>query len=394
MLKIPPAAALAALALLSPLSARAQEAESGLDMKYMYYWDRNGVWNHTPAFAFFKKISAAWKLQWNQEFDYVSGASRRLGLRNIGRLADHDLQLDGISGASQREMRHSEQATAAYADQGRTASASFYFSDENDYRSYSPSVSGSWDFNQRNTTVSGGLALFFDELSPRGSFSGLGGSRRIVSVNVGVTQLLTPLSLVSVTVQPIYSSGKLGHPYNPAFADSGRLLSEELPGHKLSAALTATWVQGFHLAGRLGSAHLEYRFYRDDWDLDSHTADIQWYQYLTETAWVRMRIRGYSQGAAGFAKTPYRGDEVYRSPDIRYFQFASATFGVKAGSAFPESWQDSPYLPDRWDLGYDHGIRDTKGELDGVHPYDHYQLFSPTKYYMQGTFMAGLGFDL
>src|SRR5690606_40002771 len=79
--------ALCALAAAPPAEA-ASDSDQGLDFKYMYYWDRNGVWNHTPAFGFFRKLSSLWTIKWDQEFDAVTGASRRLGLRNIGRLGD------------------------------------------------------------------------------------------------------------------------------------------------------------------------------------------------------------------------------------------------------------------------------------------------------------------
>ena len=67
---------------------------------------------------------------------------------------------------------------------------------------------------------------------------------------------------------------------------------------------------------------------------------------------------------------------------------------MKLASAFPEEWSESALLPDRWDIGYDHGIRGTKGEDDGVNPFYHYQFYGPDQYYLQGTLMAGLGFDL
>lgn len=377
--------------------ARASEAaqgDQGLDFKYMYYWDRNGVWNHTPAFAFFRQIASAWKFQWNQELDAVSGASRRLGLRNIGRLADNDLKLDGISGASRREIRHSEQATLAFSDHGREAAAAFYFSDENDYRSYSPSLSGSLDFNERNTTVGGSVAAFFDDMHPTGSFRGLGGKRGILTLTGTLAQILTPLTLGGLTVNVIHSSGYLGHPYNPAFTTGGALILENLPDRKTAVAVSGQIIQGFHLGERLGSLRLEARHYRDDWKLVSNTADLQWYQYVGDETYVRLRARGYRQGAAAFAKDAYDGNEVYRTPDIRYFAFSSLTLGFKIGSAFPESWGESALLPDRWDIGYDHGIRDTKGEEDGIHPVYHYQLFPTDEYYVQGTLMAGLSFDL
>lgn len=381
------------MAVASPNPAAASGADNGLEMKYMYYWDRNGVWNHTPAIEFFKKLSTTWKFQWNQELDAVSGASRRLGLRNIGRLGDHDAELDGISGASKRELRHSEQAAAVYSNQGRVGSGSLYFSDENDYRSYSPSFSGSWDFNDRNTTLGGGAAFFFDDFRPRVPFQGLGGKRTIASYTATIAQAVTPLSLAGLTVNAIHSSGYLGHMYNPVITSGGSAIQENLPRLKNSVAVSGQFIQGFHIGERLGSVRLEARHYRDDWKLVSNTADLQWYQYLTEGTYFRLRARGYRQDAAAFAKDAYAGDEIYRSPDVRYYKFSALTLGLKVGSVFPDSWGESALLPDRWDIGYDHGVRDTKGEMDGVNPLYHYQLYSPNEYYIQGTFMAGLGFD-
>ena len=86
---------------------------------------------------------------------------------------------------------------------------------------------------------------------------------------------------------------------------------------------------------------------------------------MFEGTYVRLRARGYQQDAAAFAKEAYAGNEVYRTPDIRFYAFSSLTVGLKIGSVFPESWGESGWLPDRWDLGYDHGVRDTKGEDDG-----------------------------
>jgi len=379
---------------LVPTESPAAGAGSSLDLKYMYYWDRNGVWNHTPALVFLQKLPGWFSLRWNQELDAVSGASRHLGLRKVGRLGDNEKALDGITGASRSEIRHSEQGTLAYARDGREASASLYYSDENDYTSLSPSVTASVDLNQRNTTLSGSWALFLDDFHPLAGFEGRGGDRRIQAVTLGITQLVSPLSLLSLSVSPIRSTGYLGHPYNPVVTASGALVDENLPDAKLSVAYTAKWVQGFQVGGRLASLHAEARHYRDDWRLTSNTLDLQWHQYLADRTYVRLRGRGYRQGAAAFYRDAYAGNELYRTADIRFSAFASLTLGVKLASAFPESWSESALLPDRWDIGYDHGIRGTKGEDDGVNPFRHYQFYGPDQYYLQGTLMAGLGFDL
>jgi hypothetical protein len=385
---------LAAVTLMLPTAPRAAAGDQGLDFKYMYYLDEDGAWNHTPALSFFRKLASAWKLQYDQEVDYVSGASRRLGLYNIGRLGDNDLKLDAISGASRREIRHSEQATAEYSDQGRVASGSLYFSDEKDYTSYSPAFSGSLDFNDRNTTVGGSAAFFFDDMHPQGPFAGLGGSRRITSLSANLAQTLTPLTLAGLTVNLIHSSGFLGHPYDPVITDSGNVIVENLPDHKTAWALSGQLIQGFHLGSKLGSLHLDTRWYNDDWKLRSGTADLQWYQYLAEGTYVRLRARGYRQSAAAFARPAYVGDELYRTGDLRYYAFSSVLMGLKIASVFPDSWNESAWLPDRWDLSYDYGVRNTHGDENGVTPMDHIQLFSEDDYYHQGTLMVGLSFDL
>jgi hypothetical protein len=366
----------------------------GLEMKYMYFSDRNEVWNHTPAIEYIKRVSTYWSMQYDQELDAVSGASRRLGLRNIGRLGENGSKLDAVSGASQREFRHSEQATASYANQGRLASASFYFSDEDDYRSLSPSFSGAWDFNARNTTLGGAAAFFFDDFHPKVPFTGQGGKRFIGSYTLNLTQILTPLSLVNFTLNTIHSSGYLGHMYNAVITTKGSVVEEHLPNNKNSVAVATKFIQGFRGLERLGSIHIEARNYHDGWGLGSNTLDIQWYQYIFESLYFRLRARGYQQDAAEFAKDRYDGNENFRTADIRYSAFSNLTLGLKLGSNFPESWNDSPLLPDRWDLSYDHLVRNTKGEFETGLPTYHYQLFPEDQYYSQGTLLAGIAFDL
>jgi hypothetical protein len=158
-------------------------------------------------------------------------------------------------------------------------------------------LGGSWDFNDRNTTLGGDLALFFDDLHPQGAFRDMGGSRNITSATLSLTQILTRQSLASFSFNGIYSEGYLGHPYNPVVLPDGALLLENLPGDKTSIALLGKFIQGYRLGSRPGSARLEGRYYRDSWRLSSHTFGFQVYQYCAETAFIRLRARGYRQPA-------------------------------------------------------------------------------------------------
>ena len=361
------------------------------DLKFMYYEDLNGVWNYTPALRLKGSPAKDFNLQWDQEVDAVSGASRRLGMRQIGSLGDHDLLLDGMSGASKREIRHSESIRVEYGKEERKVGGSLSFSDEVDYTSYGAAFSVATEFNQRNTTLSSEFGWLEDDFHPQGAFRGLGGKKKIRSLSMGIFQILTRYSLAGVTLDYIRNDGYLGHPYLPVILDNGALILENVPTLRNSVAGTATWIQGYHFAQRLGSIHLHYGLYADDWEMRSQSAEIQWYQYLIHDFGMRLRMRHYLQTSAGFARQSYLGNELYRVSDIRYYEFRYLSFGAKIFGSTPNSLPT--WLPDRWDIAYDRGSRNTRGEMETGNPARHFQLFSASDFYGDGTFMAGLGFD-
>jgi len=408
--------ALLALLLAAPPGS-GEESRDKIDFKYMYYWDKNQVWNHTPSFDWTTFLLWGWSFSWSQEFDVVSGASRRIGADNIGKLGDHgvdatsgasgrkttaqpfanpwhDSAFDAVSGASKRELRTSENPSLTYSHDGKVYTAGIYYSNEPDYTSLSPSLSVSRDFFERNTTLSAAGAWFFDDFHPQGAYQDQGGAKRIRSLTLSVNQVLTPLTMASLTATGIYANGYLGHPYNPVLLDSGYLIEERVPHDKTSWAFAAQVIQGYHVGDALGSFHLEGRHYLDSWGLVSNDADLQWYQHFGGEAYLRLRARGYMQGPTAFYKDRYQGDETYRSSDLRYSRFKSLLLGIKLATPLFESWHDEVLLPDRFDISYDFGIRDTRGDQGTDQPYAHYQLFPHSQYYTEGTLMIGLGFDL
>lgn len=378
------------------LPCAASGSGSRLELKDEYFWDKNKVWNQTPAFSLTQALSRVWSLGWEQEFDFVTGASRRLGMDKVGLTGDRDI--DAVSGASKIEMRHSENPSLTYSDQGTVATGSLYYSRENDYVSISPAASFSFDFNERNTTLGMNYAEFFDDFKPTGAFAGQGGKKRISSIGATLAQSLTPLTLIGFTGTLNRSWGFLGHPYNPPMNVQGQMMTEAVPNHKQAGALASQIVQGFRLGERLGSLNLDYRRYQDSWGLKSNTVDAKLSQYFTETAYVRFRVRWYNQTGAAFAKDFYSGNEVYRTADIRWFPFTTWLAGIKISAAFPEEWEQSAFLPDRWDIKFDYTLRDTRGDklaqAQGEPRSIRYQLYGPEEEYMQGVIMAGLVFDL
>ncbi|MCB9495863.1 MAG: DUF3570 domain-containing protein [Fibrobacteria bacterium] len=386
------------------LGAGASSAVAGEDdafeTKFEVFHDRNDVTTLAPIFELRKTIARHVALLLEGQVDAVTGASRQWGRSGSGQ-GDIDgssgasARLDGVSGASANEEGEEEpefrgglRTGLTYSNAGRVLGFSLYGSKENDYRSFSPAINGAWDFAERNTTLSWAASWFFDVNEPQGSWADLGGgSKRVQSYTVGLTQTFTPLTLGGLTANWIRTTGYIGHPYNPVASIDSGLVGESLPERKDALAVSGQLIQGWLLGDKLGSANTEYRWYTDSWDLRSHTLTLRLSQHLTESTVLRLQGRYYTQTGALFAQTDrYLGPEKYRTADIRFHRFSSWLGGVKVSSEFPDEWPG--FAPRRWNLSYDHLVRDTPGN-----PLL-YQLYPTDAWYQQGTARVGLGWDL
>ncbi|MEN9307394.1 MAG: hypothetical protein RL173_1326 [Fibrobacterota bacterium] len=377
----------------------ANEGGDRVDTKFEVFRDRNDVMALAPVISIAKSISRNFSIDWEAQLDAVTGASREWGLIGSGQKLDANsgalTKLDGVSGASAREggeiepeIRAGSRIGLTWTDKkGGILTGSLYGSKENDYQSFSPAIGGSWDFGERNTTVSWGASWFFDKMTPYGSWGVIGGGPKWVhSYNLGASQLISPLTLIGANATFTRTTGYIGHPYNPVTIPGNGMVIENLPSKKEALALAGQFVQGFHLGEELGSLNTEYRWYTDSWNLRSHTLTLRWNQHISEASVVRLQTRIYSQTGAAFATTNGVGNELYRTADIRFFPFKSLLLGVKYSSEFPDNWPG--LMPRRWDISYDHLWRDTKGN-----PLL-YQLYASNVIYMQGTARAGLSWDL
>lgn len=74
--------------------------------------------------------------------------------------------------------------------------------------------------------------------------------------------------------------------------------------------------------------HLDYRFYSDSWNVNSHTFDLAWYQPLPFEVMLAPHARYYTQRSAFFYQNVYDAPSAnnYYSSDYRL-----ASFGAVAG---------------------------------------------------------------
>lgn len=245
-----------------------------------------------------------------------------------------------------------------------TVSAGLSASKEYDYLHLGANFKLSRDFNERNTTVSFGLAFAADEVQPVGGTptpltpmaevgnlsNRLGDkSKDVIDVVLGVTQVINRNLLVQLNYSLSNADGYLNDPFkivslvDPITGDpiaraptpgadspSHQYLFESRPDTRTKHSLFGQ--AKYYMGGKVLDA--SYRYMTDDWNIDSHTLDVRYRWPIGDNSYIEPHVRYYTQTHADFYRTSLAGGSplpVNASADYRLGEFDAITFGVKYG---------------------------------------------------------------
>lgn len=233
-----------------------------------------------------------------------------------------------MSGASIKEKRTDLNASLTrYSDLGQiTVSAGF--SKEDDYNANNASISGDYHINNKLTTLSGGVGFSSDTVEPTQQT----GFERIIKEDkdsttgfLGFTQVLSKFDTVQTSISITDHSGYLSDPYK----------NDTRPDARQQIAWLIKYRR--YLASQEAALHVNYRYYDDDWGLESHTLDFSWYKNIGDHVQLIPSLRYYSQSQADFYEST--GSSVtttendappnYQSTDYRLSPFGAITLGLK-----------------------------------------------------------------
>lgn len=245
------------------------------------------------------------------------------------------------------------------------------FSTETDYTSLGISGTFARDFNNRNTTLTAGLALNYDFVNPTGSLpvalmpmraesvsqnkSNSSDSKLINDFLIGITQVINRKTLIQLNYSYGLTSGYQNDPYKIVsvvdsagnLADSGffnTVATGNLPyvyeKRPDSRQRNSLYFKTVHQLGE-DVINFSYRYYTDDWDIISHTYDLK-YRYQMQQSYLQPHIRFYHQTAANFHRHNLQlGTEInatngdlqvdYASNDYRLAESETLTLGLKYG---------------------------------------------------------------
>ncbi len=208
------------------------------------------------------------------------------------------------------------------------------------------------DFNEKNTTLTLGVSHDFDSVFPARpdvtnvSFRGrkAAADKDSTDILLGVTQLLTPKTLLTVNFSVGYADGYLNDPYKRVTFErldtSTLLVRENRPHHRAKEIVYVALNQAVDAVD--ASVEASYRFYNDSFDINSHTASVQWFQKLGRHVILAPLFRYMNQNAASMYAPFFIGDTTpfatpadaalvpaYYSSDYRLASMNTLTYGVE-----------------------------------------------------------------
>lgn len=252
-----------------------------------------------------------------------------------------------MSGASIREERKAVQASANRSLSalltGLDGTVTAGFSQENDYRAISGGGELGWTPTGSALSVVGGVSYSGDTLHPTRGASSPDvidrASRRTLGLYGGLSWVLTPDTVVQGSLSYLNNDGYLSDPYKLAYlAGPATTTHDERPDGRIGWALTGRLRQ--YVPAMQGALHVDYRWYHDDWQIESHTVDMAWYQNLPGDWQLTPSLRWYSQSQAFFYAPYYVNERAdgFASSDYRLSPFGALS-GRLAVSKHWGGWQ-------------------------------------------------------
>jgi len=319
------------------MSAQTLVAENYVSVEYLQYDENNDrVSVSAPTLSFSYDIGTDYNIKADIVHDAVSGATPVW-------------QSDSGSGASARDNSADYVYKNANFDEGRNAASlmltsrlenrdevyvGFDYSRESDFDSKALSLEYlHYTDNTHNLSINFGLSYANNEILSYTHDSGSGASQKETSTSInviaGLTQILSKTSAIKIEAFAIVDDGYLSNPHSNVIRDYATpiqsILTEVRPDARTAYGLSLKY--NTLLADNL-SYKANYRFYTDDWEIDSHTLDNDIYYEVNNKLTLGVGLRYYTQSKASFynASKNHFTDHQYASSDERLSSFNALTY--------------------------------------------------------------------
>lgn len=271
--------------------------------------------------------------------------------------------VDVVSSASRRNIAGTIDWTATY----RVTSASDLSMNsglhvEEPFRSWHGGLGASHAFAGGDTVLAASaLEVFdwFDRFDIDGHRHGRA-ERSNSTASVGVTQIVTPTTVVSFNYGVTIQQGELGNTWNSVPLAGGDRGAELLPAERVRHAFVARASQFLPWNGAL---RLYYRLYADDWGLVAHSIEGQLMQRLSPFLYLGALYRFHTQTGVDFFTPLAAPDLSLRTADSDLAPLDSHTIGGRIVLDVPI---DVPVRLLHFEVGYERYFRSNDLSMDIV----------------------------
>jgi hypothetical protein len=261
-------------------------------------------------------VSDNWSVALDVQWEDMSGASPWF----VGLGVDGDPKVI-MSGASIDDTRTEVSVTTRYYYDRGNVGVNYAHSDEDDYESDSIGLDVAFNSTDKLTTYSAAISASSDDIEPTQGTTPtntLDDNKDMRSAWIGVNRIISKRAIVRFGISYTYRDGFLTDPYK---------LNDLRPDERKEWAVSGGYRQYFMAAD--AALHVDYRYFDDDWGINSHTLDLGWHQNLGEHTQVIPFLRYYSQDEAKFFDNIVDFNKRYYADDYRLSAFGAISTGLR-----------------------------------------------------------------
>ena len=342
------------------VQAQVQQDDLVINNSVLVYSESDRVTTVAPQVNIRKTINEYNSINASVIYDTVTGSSPtgEVPYGNIQTVTSPSGNISTVSADTRPSLSFEDSRVALAANwkhifsRRLTLTGGINASSEEDYESSGGSISFNLDSEDKLTTWSLSLASSKDDISRSsrvddvsGIPKGLTNSELLLRQSdqeirhsndtvVGLTQVLSPTTLMQISLTQSHSDGYHSDPYKLISIVDGNGVQvvsyyEKRPDLRSRDILYTQIIHNIEDdVLRLG-----FRYYRDDWDITSYTFDLK-YRASLNGYYMEPHFRYYQQSAAGFHRYYLNSSDIapqYASADSRLAEFNSYTVGLSSG---------------------------------------------------------------
>ena len=300
----------------------ADKPRDGMSYVFSFYGDTGNNLVIAPSVQLSKKLTDTYYLGANLGVDAITSATKQAPTTPPPAGEEDEEDGDAFT------YRVPVSLYLTYDKDNDTLTGGGYYSYEATYIGRSLFAAYTRRMNLNNTALGIAYSQSFDYWIPDRPLPTDNRSER--TFDLSVTQLLSPRQTVQFTYTALRSEGFLAQPTDILITDTyPNGIYANYPDNRKGSAYAVRYIA---LLNEPTSLHVQYRYYRDDWHIQSDTVNIELYRDISPSVVLGARYRYYGQSASFFAKPldAYTPSDQFIAVNYRMYAFHSNTVGAMA----------------------------------------------------------------